>query len=161
MKRCKQCRETLPYDAFYRKDGSKDGYESSCSDCKRERVRSNRSAKSDQYKAYDKARSKSAHRKDYLAEASTRYRATDKGKINSSKNAQIWKMNNRDKAEAHDIVKRALARGDIQRPVRCEKCDKRSPRLQAHHQDHSKPLDVIWLCSYCHNQTSVRKNTVG
>ena len=161
MKRCKQCEETLPYDSFYRKKGSKDGYESVCSDCKREKVRSNRAAKSDQYKAYDKARGQSGYRKDYLAEASTRYRATEKGKINSSKNAHLWQMNNREKMEAHDIVNRAVQKGDIQKPIRCEKCSKFSERLQAHHRDHSKPLDVVWLCSYCHNQTSVRRNTVG
>lgn len=161
MKRCKQCGETLSYESFYRKKGSKDGYESSCSDCKRERVRSNRAAKSNHYKEYDRARGKLARRKDYLAEASTRYRATDKGKANSSKNAQIWKMNNREKIKAHTIVSRAVQRGDIQKPIRCEKCNKYSERLQAHHYDHSKPLDVVWLCSYCHNQSSVRRNTVG
>ena len=35
------------------------------------------------------------------------------------------------------------------RPEACQRCGKEC-RTQAHHDDHSKPLDVMWLCPVCH-----------
>lgn len=53
-------------------------------------------------------------------------------------------------------VKRAWGRlhyavkvGKIIRPTVCDHCGE-SKRLQAHHEDYSKPLEVTWLCGSCH-----------
>ena len=35
------------------------------------------------------------------------------------------------------------------RPKKCSRC-KKIKALHAHHPDYNKPLDVVWLCSYCH-----------
>lgn len=60
-----------------------------------------------------------------------------------------WKAQNQLAARAHQAVKRAVARGDLTRPDRCEACDARCV-AQAHHDDYTKPLDVDWLCPPCH-----------
>lgn len=41
----------------------------------------------------------------------------------------------------------ALKRGTLKKQP-CEECG--SPRVQMHHDDYLKPLDVRWLCVYCH-----------
>lgn len=51
---------------------------------------------------------------------------------------------------AHNMVARALFYGDLVRPDRCTKCGVEHPKLHAHHEDYSKPLEVIWLCPSCH-----------
>jgi hypothetical protein len=51
-------------------------------------------------------------------------------------------------AKAHDAVKRALKAGTLKRK-NCELCGS-AENIHAHHDDYSKPLDVVWLCSACH-----------
>lgn len=46
-------------------------------------------------------------------------------------------------------VYRALNRGVLVKPVACEQCG-RTGRIEAAHHDYSKPLDVLWLCRFCH-----------
>ena len=54
---------------------------------------------------------------------------------------------------AHSMVSKAVERGELIRPDRCERCgsppgDDRG--IHGHHEDYSKPLDVVWLCRKCH-----------
>ena len=60
-----------------------------------------------------------------------------------------WKKHHPEKNRAHNTVYRALKSGIIQRED-CAVCG--DPETEAHHEDYSKPLDVIWLCSSCHKQ---------
>jgi ribosomal protein S27AE len=43
----------------------------------------------------------------------------------------------------------AVAAGKIQRPHRCEECGA-AKKVDAHHDDYHKALDVRWLCRQCH-----------
>lgn len=52
---------------------------------------------------------------------------------------------------AHMQVTNALNRGDLVRPSHCDHCGDGASKIQAHHDDYSKPLDVAWLCVTCHN----------
>lgn len=54
-----------------------------------------------------------------------------------------------DKRRAHSAVWREVRAGRIVRSPLCSCCDRKS-KLQAHHADYSKPLDVVWLCPGCH-----------
>lgn len=47
-------------------------------------------------------------------------------------------------------VRGAVQRGELSRPLRCENCKKIADRLEAHHVDYDKPLEVQWLCRRCH-----------
>ena len=54
---------------------------------------------------------------------------------------------------AYRILHRAILRGDIHKPLRCQECSRRR-KLTAHHEDYSKPLEVEWLCYECHGRRS-------
>lgn len=55
----------------------------------------------------------------------------------------------RHKHEARWSTARAINRGDlIKQP--CEVCGE--PKVDAHHDDYSRPLDVKWLCRKHHNE---------
>lgn len=55
------------------------------------------------------------------------------------------------KIRARKILQTAVKVGHMIRPSNCEKCSKLSERIQAHHNDYDKPLEVIWLCKICHS----------
>jgi len=41
-------------------------------------------------------------------------------------------------------------------PLLCEKCAEKPP-ADMHHEDYSKPLEVIWLCRGCHKRGHIEK----
>lgn len=65
------------------------------------------------------------------------------------KRVDLWRENNKEKRHAHRMVELALLSGSIKKPVKCSVCKKRR-RLDGHHEDYSKPLDVTWLCREHH-----------
>lgn len=52
--------------------------------------------------------------------------------------------------EAQDTFKRAVRRGEIVSPGKCSRCGTTEGRICGHHEDYSKPLEVVWLCNSCH-----------
>lgn len=50
---------------------------------------------------------------------------------------------------AHWAVRKAIRNGELTRPSQCEACGK-TARIEAAHEDYSRPLDVRWLCHSCH-----------
>jgi hypothetical protein len=55
----------------------------------------------------------------------------------------------RDKVWARSVLGRAVQSGEIIVPKSCSECAK-TCRPEGHHEDYSKPLDVVWLCKSCH-----------
>jgi hypothetical protein len=55
-----------------------------------------------------------------------------------------------EKWRAQYLVKKALKKGTLNKSDSCEECGDRWCRIQAHHEDYDKPLEVIWLCPSCH-----------
>ena len=65
--------------------------------------------------------------------------------------AKAWKSRNPEKRMAHNILNRQVRIGAIVQPAACTQCGA-SEKLDAHHEDYSKPLDVIWACRPCHKK---------
>lgn len=70
---------------------------------------------------------------------------------------------NPEKIKAWSMVKQAVKSGKIKK-LPCEVCGK-TKRIHGHHDDYSKPLDVVWLCALHHKErhkqlrdTAVDKN---
>ena len=59
---------------------------------------------------------------------------------------------------AQNILEKAVKRGKILNPGKCQICDGTGnfadgrTAIQAHHPDYNKPLDVMWLCQPCHHE---------
>ena len=71
-------------------------------------------------------------------------------KNRKKKYAQMYeydKSRDRVKVKCRMTVREAIQRGKISRGD-CVKCGK--PQAQAHHEDYTKPFEIVWLCSTCH-----------
>lgn len=65
--------------------------------------------------------------------------------------AQVWKVRNRDKVNAHEAVRKAIRKGLLIKPDLCEGCGVRG-ELHGHHNSYEQPLVVQWLCRICHKK---------
>jgi hypothetical protein len=52
---------------------------------------------------------------------------------------------------AKAAVNRAIRKGVLVRPSTCSRCGSMD-RIEGHHEDYAKPLDVVWLCRLCHRR---------
>lgn len=83
-----------------------------------------------------------------------KYRQTSNTSLISVNN---WKARSPEKVRAHYCVRYAIRTGKLIRPLECTRChsvvcptrDGKSG-FHAHHKDYSKPLEVEWLCAFCH-----------
>lgn len=76
--------------------------------------------------------------------------------IQSQRLKEYEKMNKL-KRNAKTMINYALATGKLIKPIICENCGNRDLKLEGHHADYSKPLEVSWLCRKCHINLHRRK----
>lgn len=107
--------------------------------------------------ARDRAKTIAAERaryerdKDKRLAAKANYEATPRGRAVMKAARDQWSANNGEKRKAHNIVSNAIRDGRLVKGTVCEMADEDCRgRLEAHHDDYSKPLDVRWLCSLHH-----------
>lgn len=131
MKPCKDCKQVLPLSEYYAHPMMADGHLNKCKECVKARVRKHRLANLESIQDYDRERGRTDKRRAAVAERQPGYRRM-----------------NPEKYKARSAVANALRAGRIFRNP-CEKCGAEE-RVEAHHEDYSKPLDVRWLCSRCH-----------
>ena len=66
-----------------------------------------------------------------------------------------WATRHSERLAAAKAVQAAVKSGRLVQSLVCESCGQlraRRRRLDAHHEDYSKPLSVHWLCQRCHQE---------
>lgn len=133
-KACFKCGEVKSLAAFYRHKMMADGHLNKCKECAKADVRRHR-AESPNPRAYDRKRYREdPERRRKIAESAERRRKANPGKVN-----------------AQQRVRRAVKSGKLERPSTCSRCGE-GGRIEGHHHDYSKPLEVEWLCARCHRR---------
>lgn len=132
MKACFKRGTEKPLSEFYRHSRMADGHLNKCKDCTRSDVAKHRSDHIDSVRAYDRQRAKLPHRKKHITE-----------------NTKSFRSNNPEKYKAHSIVGFAIKSGRLIKPESCQSCGC-DGIIHGHHDDYSKPLEVMWLCVPCH-----------
>lgn len=128
LKTCFKCQARKPLTEFYKHPQMGDGHVNKCKECNKLDVRKNRQAKSGYYREYDRNR----------------------GNRQPPEYQREYRDKNPERYKAHYAVTNAVRDGKIARSDCCEGCGS-GFRIEGHHQDYSKPLDVVWLCSACHS----------
>jgi len=143
MKTCRKCRQPKPLEAFYKHKRMADGHLNECIECSKAKMRETRAKNLAYYREYDRNRSddpdRVARRRAYRASPEQRaaYIQRDKEKYP-------------EKYKARFAASNAIHAGSL-KPKPCERCGY-GVGVNAHHEDYSKPLEVIWLCKRCHGQ---------
>jgi len=133
MKRCFKCNELKELDLFYKHPKMKDGHLNKCKECAKKDVKLDR-INSPNARLYDKKRwMENEERRKIVSERSKK-----------------WGEKNKDMRIAHYKVANAVRDGRIEKTP-CVICGS-NYRIHGHHEDYSKPLDVIWLCAIHHQQ---------
>jgi hypothetical protein len=146
VKTCFKCKRELDTNEFYRHPKMADGLLGKCKDCTKSDVRENREGKIEKYRDYDAMRYYRDHEK--RKEVAGRW-----GKSNpelARKHKAAYRDRNPGKTEARTALGNAVRDGKVCR-LPCEKCGS-THRVHGHHEDYSRPLDVVWLCASCHGR---------
>lgn len=145
MKVCKGCGVEKELSAFYKHSKMADGHLNKCIECVKERVGKHRELNLEKIKAYDLARAKTPHR---MAKNKA-YAQSEKGKLAHKKALLNYKNRYPMRYAAHVITGNAIRDGKLTPWKICSICDS-THKIEGHHDDYTKPLEVRWLCEKCH-----------
>ena len=85
-----------------------------------------------------------------------KYNSTSEGKARTYAAVKKSMKKYRMRQNARVYLNEAVKLGKVDKPLFCSKCKSmKSP--EGHHEDHSKPFEVVWLCRSCHSDLH-RKN---
>lgn len=168
MRICRRCKKEKNDNEFGKLRSSKDGINPRCRHCCCESVkRANKSSdaiakkkiyvsewqKRNREKRLEQSRNcykrNLEKSREMSLEATKKYFATEKGKKKRNQRSSEWDKKNPEKRRAHDRAMYAVKTGKLIRPDKCSKCGIKC-KPHAHHEDYSKALEVVWLCSVCH-----------
>lgn len=147
MKECKECGKVKELSEFYAHGAMKDGHLNKCKDCVKNRVTKHRDLNVDRIRTYDKNRGSLQHRVD----ARRKYIKTDVGKNAKKKADNSYNKKHPMRYAAKIITGNAMRDGVLLKPCKCSEC-KSTQKIEGHHDDYTKPLEVRWLCEQCHKQ---------
>ena len=132
-KKCFKCGRRKKLSHFYKHPQMKDGHVNKCIDCNKDDVQNNYRDNFEHYQQYEKNREQQPDRKADKLVAMKTHR--DK---------------NPDKYKARTAVNNAIRDGRlVRKSCVVGGCQEKS---EAHHEDYSKPLEVIWMCRPHHRQ---------
>lgn len=134
-KECTKCKEIKPYEDFYKCAGYFDGYKYLCKRCdlknRKRRHEANRESENERYREYYRKN------KERILKRQSGYVKSGRKTYKADRTKNLARMQ----------LRYAVKIGAIEKTP-CIVCgDKLS---QGHHQDYSKPLEVVWLCSKHH-----------
>ena len=152
-KKCKGCGIEKSLSEFYKHRGMSDGHLSFCKDCVKAREHKYRIKNIERIREYDRNRPN----KEKRYEKNKEYVIQNREKYNKYKNE--WCKRNKHKRRAHNQVRRAILKGEIIKPLKCEKCGPRG-KLHAHHSNYDDALNVIFLCHKCHFEEHKKINEI-
>ena len=163
--RCSKCLQDKGTADFGRDSSCRRGYSYNCKECKKvirkspegtERDRLSRER--NKHKHTQRIKDWAVSNKDRVKEVRGEWRKNNAGviKLYASKykektavRKKRYRSVNKHKSTAHYLVSCALTTGELVK-LPCHICD--DPHSQAHHEDYTKPLEVMWLCQTHHSR---------
>ena len=152
-KLCRKCGVVKPLGSFYRDSKLSDGHQNYCKDCKRILDQAYRSANAE--RVTEKQRLWAANHPEKRAEISRIWVQNNRDRRNQHNRS--WIERNEEKKRCYNLVAGAIRSGRLVADTECLICKSSGVLLEAHHQDYSKPLAVMWLCDPCHKRLHIEQ----
>lgn len=133
MKTCFKCGEAKPLADFYRHPEMADGHLNKCKTCTKSDVARRYAEARPQRAAYERARARHPERRQKALTYRRQHRRSHPERL-----------------AARQAVFYAVKSGRLTRQP-CRVCGS-TQRVQAHHADYARPLDVEWLCFKHHRE---------
>jgi hypothetical protein len=145
MKVCRECNIEKSLSEFYKHSAMGDGHLNKCKTCVKSRVRKHRLENLEAIKEFDKKRGNKPSR----VQARKLYQQTEAGKLAKKKARSLYLERHPMVYAAHVITRNAVRDGKLIPADSCSSCGS-TKKIESHHNDYTKPLDVQWLCEQCH-----------
>lgn len=163
MKKCIKCGIEKSFDLFWKNKKDKLGFYHSCKECAnidREKRRDREKEKIYSKRTYEKHRESRIKRQmEYEKNLSFEKDLERREKKRLAfKNSEVQKEKKYHYLKnVYDPIKYkckmqvyyAIKKGELIKPENCSICNEKS-KLDGHHVDYSKPLNVLWVCRKCH-----------
>jgi len=148
LKVCKDCKvEKEISSGFYVHSEMSDGYLNKCKECVKSRLKKYR-FENDSVREYDRNRYyNDPNRIAYSKAQGKKWREENRDRHNELTRNSI--LRNPEKRKARTMVRTSLKNGRIIKQP-CTVCG--LEKSEAHHEDYSKPLEIIWLCRKHHGE---------
>lgn len=145
-KKCFKCQSVKSLDQFYAHQEMGDGHLNKCKSCAKRDVaeRAEKLSRDPLWRAKERARCRDKQNK---------YRALGLAVQPSQATKRKWAAKNKIKVRAQILAQEAEKQGRITIKTACEQCGATGVKLEKHHPDYSKPLEVQHLCTKCHGRT--------
>ena len=153
MKICRKCKQEKEDDQFYSYCLTR------CKQCKVKYALKYQKDNPEKVKQYERKRTqtKALYQSNYYKEWYAKH-----GRKRADNYLDIiifWRKNNPEKIKVMDKVYYLVKKGLINRPLECSICGRKA-RIYAHHEDYTKPFEIIWVCGSCHKNIHLGKISV-
>ncbi len=106
-------------------------------------------------KARNYAKNLTTEQKERRKQYYLKWKETESGKEYTRNHSKIIAKKYRHIKQAGQKVKDAIKYGKLIRPKNCCLCGSEN-KIEGHHADYDKPLEVIWVCQKCHRMIHKR-----
>jgi hypothetical protein len=147
MKKCIQCGEEKEDGGFRLHEGY---LSNKCIACINVKRRANRANNAEKINAYNRKYYLRPDRQAWYQDRYERLKHDEETKAKVEARIARWQEKNRDKVAAHRTLNNAIRDGKISRQP-CERCGTEIG-VEGHHEDYTKPFEVMWLCKKHHGE---------
>ena len=148
MKTCFKCDEPKPLNDFYKHKAMADGHLNKCKPCTIDAVAKNRAANIDHYREADRNREsdlRKASRRRYFLKVRNTERYKEMRRVSTIKYREKHPIKTACRVQWLSFIRN----NEWLKRDACDECGDKY-KIEAHHEDYTKPLSVKWLCKNCH-----------
>ena len=159
-KRCYKCGEVKPIEALCvdRRGRRADGHYPRCKSCQSQAERERRARQPERYR--EAARLRYATDSAYRERAAQHERSQARRTAHALRSREDYRRNPK-RWIAMRMINHALRAGLLSRPAACQCCGCTPGRIEGHHANYDKPLEVLWCCVKCHRAIHRGELVVG